>query len=146
MPAIKANAWAARREGARGFRCATKNPAQAGPEGHGQVIAIIRGIGETCPVKAVKAWLQAAGIIEGPIFRPVAKGGRLGSRRLTGKSVCTLVQAYAGRLGLDGDAFCTHSLRSGLMRDVSRHKSIDVLQAYARDADLFRDHAGAGLL
>jgi integrase len=123
------------------------------------VIAIIRGIGETCPVKAVKAWLQAAGIIEGPIFRPVAKGGRLGSRRLTGKSVCTLVQAYAGRLGLDGDAFGAHSLRSGFltsaarrgasvfkMRDVSRHKSIDVLQAYVRDADLFRDHAGAGLL
>jgi hypothetical protein len=25
------------------------------------------------------------------------------------------------------------------MRDVSRHKSMDVLQAYVRDADLFRD-------
>jgi hypothetical protein len=32
------------------------------------------------------------------------------------------------------------------MRDVSRHKSMDVLQAYVRDADLFRDHAGAALL
>jgi hypothetical protein len=32
------------------------------------------------------------------------------------------------------------------MRDVSRHKSMDVLQAYVRDADLFRDHAGIGLL
>jgi hypothetical protein len=32
------------------------------------------------------------------------------------------------------------------MRDVSRHKSMDMLQAYVRDADLFRDHAGAGLL
>ena len=27
------------------------------------------------------------------------------------------------------------------MRDVSRHKSMDVLQAYVRDADMFRDHA-----
>jgi hypothetical protein len=26
------------------------------------------------------------------------------------------------------------------MRDVSRHKSMDVLRAYVRDADLFRDH------
>jgi hypothetical protein len=26
------------------------------------------------------------------------------------------------------------------MRDVSRHKSMDVLQAYVHDADLFRDH------
>jgi hypothetical protein len=32
------------------------------------------------------------------------------------------------------------------MRDVSRHKSMDVLQAYVRAADLFRDQAGAGLL
>jgi hypothetical protein len=32
------------------------------------------------------------------------------------------------------------------MRDVPRHKSMDALQAYVRDADLFRDHAGAGLL
>ena len=61
--------------------------------------------------------------------------------------------------GLDGAAFGAHSLRSGFltsaarrgasifkMRDVSRHKSMDVLQAYVRDADLFRDHAGAGLL
>jgi hypothetical protein len=32
------------------------------------------------------------------------------------------------------------------MRDVSRHACMDVLQAYVRDADLFRDHAGAGLL
>jgi hypothetical protein len=53
----------------------------------------------------------------------------------------------------------THSLRSGFltsaarrgasvlkMRAVSRHKSMDVLRAYVRDADLFRDHAGAGLL
>jgi hypothetical protein len=32
------------------------------------------------------------------------------------------------------------------MKDVSRRKSLDVLQAYVRDADLFRYHAGAGLL
>jgi len=32
------------------------------------------------------------------------------------------------------------------MRSVSRHKSIDVLSSYVRDADAFTDHAGAGLL
>jgi integrase len=67
--------------------------------------------------------------------------------------------AYARRLGLDAADFSGHSLRSGFltsaarrgasvfkMRDVSRHKSMDVLQGYVRDADMFRDHAGAGLL
>jgi DDE superfamily endonuclease len=29
-----------------------------------------------CAVEAVKAWLAASGISEGPLFRPVAKGGR----------------------------------------------------------------------
>jgi site-specific recombinase XerD len=127
-------------------------------EGHGVTVAVVRG-GTCCPVKAVKGWLAAAGITEGPIFRPVAKGGKVGDRRLAAKSVCDITKAYAGRVGLDGAAYGAHSLRSGFltsaarrgasvfkMRDVSRHKSIDVLQAYVRDADLFRDHAGAGLL
>jgi site-specific recombinase XerD len=84
---------------------------------------------------------------------------RLGTERLKAEAVCDIVQAYAARLGLKAADFGAHSLRSGFltsaarrgasvfkMRDVSRHKSMDVLQAYVRDADLFRDHAGAGLL
>jgi hypothetical protein len=77
----------------------------------------------------------------------------------TAKSVCDLVKHYAGRLGLTPADFGAHSLRSGFltsaarrgasvfkMRDVSRHKSMDALQASVRDADMSRDHAGAGLL
>ena len=89
----------------------------------------------------------------------MAKGGRLSARWLSAKAVCEIVKAYAGRLGLKAADFGAHSLRAGFltsaarrgasvfkMRDVSRHKSMDVLQAYVRNADLFRDHAGAGLL
>jgi len=124
----------------------------------GATIAIIRG-GACCRVRALKEWLDAARIESGPLFRPVAKGGRPGAQRLTGKSVCDLVKAYAEQLGLKAADFGAHSLRAGFltsaarrgasvfkMRDVSRHKSMDVLQGYVRDADLFRDHAGAGLL
>jgi integrase len=127
-------------------------------EGQGVTIAIVRG-GACCPVKALRAWLDAAGITEGPVFRPVRKGGNVRDQRLSAKSVNDIVKAYADQVGLDGAAFGAHSLRSGFltsaarrgarifkMRDVSRHKSMDVLQAYVRDADLFRDHAGAGLL
>ncbi len=32
------------------------------------------------------------------------------------------------------------------MQEVSRHKSLDVLQGYVRDAGKFDDHAGEGLL
>jgi len=63
-------------------------------EGQGATIAIIRG-GTSCPVKAVKAWLDAAGISEGPIFRPVRKGSKVRQSRLTAKSVCDLTKSYA---------------------------------------------------
>ena len=52
-----------------------------------------------------------------------------------------------------------HSLRAGFvtsaaaagatvwkMQAVTRHKSLDVLSGYVRDADAFRDHAGEGFL
>jgi site-specific recombinase XerD len=127
-------------------------------EGAGAVVAVCRG-SIACPVAAVRDWLAAAGITEGPLFRPVNKGGRLLPDRLAAQSVALIVKTYAARLGLDADAFSGHSLRSGFltsaaargaslfkMVDVSRHKSVDVLRGYVRDADAFRDHAGAGLL
>jgi hypothetical protein len=73
--------------------------------------------------------------------------------------VANIVKFYAGRIGLDARTFSGHSLRSGSltsaaangasifkMMDVSRHKSIDNLRTYVRDAELFKNHAGAGLL
>jgi hypothetical protein len=74
--------------------------------------------------------------------------------------VVGIVKAYAARAGLDASTFFSgHSLRAGFlasaagkgasifkMMDVSRHKSADTLRGYGRDAELFKDHAGAGLL
>jgi formate dehydrogenase assembly factor FdhD len=61
--------------------------------------------------------------------------------------------------GLEPSAFFGHALRAGFltsaaangasifkMMDVSRHKSVDTLRGYVRDAELFKDHAGTGLL
>jgi len=49
-----------------------------------------------------------------------------------------------------GAGFLTSAAGKGAsifkMMDVSRHKSVDTLRGYVRDADLFKDHAGAGLL
>jgi hypothetical protein len=58
----------------------------------GEVIAIDRGTA-TCPVKAVKAWMAAAGISEGALFRPVAKGGRLQATRLSDRSVADMAES-----------------------------------------------------
>jgi len=127
-------------------------------EGGGVTIAVVPGA-VTCPVKAVRAWLEAAKIVDGPVFRAVGKGGRVSISRLSDKSVANIVKIYAERLGLDPASFAGHSLRSGFltsaaargasifkMMDVSRHKSVDTLRGYVRDAELFKDHAGTGLL
>jgi site-specific recombinase XerD len=103
--------------------------------------------------------LDAAGIESGALFRSVNKAGRVAAARLTDRSVANIVKAMAGSVGLDDSTFSGHSLRSGFltsaaangasifkMMDVSRHKSVDTLRGYVRDAELFRDHAGAGLL
>jgi len=112
-----------------------------------------------CPVAALKAWLEAAGITVGPVFRPIAKGDRVQHARLTDRSVADIVKAHAKRAGLDPKLFAGHSLRSGFlisaaargasifkMADQSRHKSMDTLRGYVRDAEIFKDHAGQGLL
>jgi site-specific recombinase XerD len=127
-------------------------------DGEGATVAIARGT-EACPVRAVREWLDAAGIESGPIFRPINKAGVVGAQRLTDQSVALIVKAYAGHAGLDAKLFAGHSLRAGFltsaagngasifkMMDVSRHKSVDTLRGYVRDAELFKDHAGAGLL
>ena len=72
------------------------------------------------------------------------------------QGVALVVKARAAAAGLDVALFSGHSLRSGFlteaagqpganvfkMREVSRHKSLDILSAYVRDPDAFRDHAG----
>jgi site-specific recombinase XerD len=127
-------------------------------ESEGRTIAIARG-DIACPAKALSAWMDAAGIKSGPIFRPVNKAGDPAEARLTDRSVANIVKAYAGRCGFDAAQFAGHSLRAGFitssaakgkslfkMMDVSGHRSVDTLRGYVRDAELFKDHAGAGLL
>ena len=127
-------------------------------EGQGVTIAIARG-DIACPVRALRDWLGAADIDAGPLFRPINKADRVAQARLTDRSVANIVKAYAERAGFEASTFSGHSLRSGFltsaaangasifkMMDVSRHKSVETLRGYVRDAEIFKDHAGAGLL
>ena len=127
-------------------------------EGLGATIAIVPG-SIACPVEATRNWIEAAGITDGPLFRPIGRSGRIIARQLSDRAVAEVVKAHAHRIGLNAADFSGHSLRSGFltsaarqgasifkMMDVSRHKSVDTLRGYVRDAELFRDHAGSGLL
>jgi integrase len=127
-------------------------------EGLGATIAITHGA-TACPVEATRQWLKASGIPAGSLFRPITRAGKISDRRLSARAVAELVKTHACRAGFKTADFSAHSLRSGFltsaaargasifkMMDVSRHKSVDTLRGYVRDAEMFRNHAGAGLL
>ncbi len=67
--------------------------------------------------KALTAWLEAAGITEGPIFRRIWKN-RIGPALLPG-SVAKIVKRRAAKAGLVGD-FAGHSLRSGFVTEAGK--------------------------
>ena len=94
------------------------------------------------------------------MFRPLWKGGkRVRDARLSDHAVARIVQARALAAGLDPARYAGHSLRAGFVtaaaragadiwkiQQVSRHKSMQVLSGYVRDARLFDDHAGEPFL
>jgi integrase len=110
----------------------------------------------TCPVRALRDWLERATIAHGPIFRPVDRHGTIKPTRLTDQSVALIVKRCATAVGLDRRRYSGHSLRSGLataaaMADVSErsimaqtgHKSLPVVRRYIRTGSLFRRNAAA---
>lgn len=96
-------------------------------EARGAEVAVLYGSHpQTCPVRAVRAWLRVlaeAGITEGPLLRPVDRHGRIGGmplasgrkgERLTGHSVSEIIRTAARRAGLpDPERYSGHSVRSG---------------------------------
>jgi integrase len=106
-------------------------------EGEGAVIAIARGA-ITCPVRALRDWLDEADIESGALFRSVNKAGVVASARLTDRSVANIVKAMAGNVGLDASAFSAHSLRSGFLTSAaSNGASIFKMMDVCSSSDAF---------
>jgi site-specific recombinase XerD len=129
-------------------------------EGLGQSVAVPRGA-TADPIAALKAWIAASGITSGPVFVRIwnKRNQRVTDQRLHGRCIASIVKKGAARLGFDVSSFGAHSLRSGLVTsavkrgvsllkicDQTRHKSIEMLRVYCRDAELFVGNAAAGLL
>jgi len=129
--------------------------AKTDQEGQGQVVAIPYGMhAATCPVKALQAWLKAASITEGPIFRAVTARGRVAATRLSDRSVANIVKRAALAAGLEPALYSGHSLRAGLAtqaaasgveeRDImrqTRHKSVTIARRYIRQGTRWQNNA-----
>jgi integrase len=134
---------------------------KADQEGQGRQVPVAFGAHpETCPVRALAAWLHAAGIVEGALFRAVDRHGHVSSRPLEPGSIARILKKGARRSGM-GEAevanIAGHSLRSGTAttaaiagaseRQISAltgHRSREV-RRYIRDANLFRASAAGRL-
>lgn len=126
-------------------------------EGKGRQLPIPRGRHEaTCPVRALRRWMDTQGITEGPLFVRLDPGGR--GKRLNGRAVALLVKQAAARAGLDPDMFSGHSLRRGFATEAARagasereiakttgHASMAVLRSYIEAGTIFEGCAGRNL-
>jgi len=128
-------------------------------EGAGREVGLPFGASpETCPVRALRQWLDRAAIREGPVFRSVGRYGHVSRRGLHTDSIGKLLKRAAGRAGLKVEELGGHSLRAGcvtqaamngvrefvIMRQTG-HKAIATLRRYKRSGEIFRENAAAGL-
>jgi integrase len=117
-------------------------------EGLGRTVFIPYAKGSRCPVKALNAWLELAGISEGPLFRAVNRHDNVvDGKALTPQSVALIVKSSVRKMSGDAaaKAVAGHSLRAGYcteaatvglqpfqIREQTGHKSDSTLARYIR--------------
>jgi site-specific recombinase XerD len=123
--------------------------------GNGRKIGIPFGShAATCPVRAVKEWLVASALTDGPLFRGLTNSGYLRENGLSDRMVARIVKRCVENAGYDAKLFAGHSLRAGLataaalagvsersIQNQTGHKSLVTLRRYIRDGSLFKDNA-----
>lgn len=86
-------------------------------EGAGRKVGLPFGAhAQTCPVRALRAWLTAAGMKEGAVFRSVNRHGQIAKRGLYRDSIGPILKRAAKRAHMKAKPIAGHSLRSGMVR------------------------------
>ena len=123
------------------------------PEAEGDRIVLAAGEhAATCPVRALRAWLSAAGIHGGPVFRGITRHGTIRAGALSGESIRLIVVKRAGLAGLEAtrlEPISPHGLRAGFVTTAyrngvpdeeimghTRHRSLTVMRSYVRRSKL----------
>ena len=125
-------------------------------EGKGASVAIPFGSHQpTCPVRALRMWLEASEIAEGPLFRGVNRHGKVSADGLHPNSIAGIVKRTCTAAGYNPVQFAGHSLRAGLATQAAngvseriimrqtQHRSVTTLRRYIREGSLFRENAAA---
>lgn len=125
--------------------------------GEGRVASVHYGNGH-CPVKALRDYLDAAGIESGAVFRTTGRWGNVRDNRMSGKSINRAVKSAADAAGLDSSEVGAHSLRAGhvtqrkvsgdsndAIMDQTGHSSESTMRRYDRAAKEFRHNVSDSL-
>nr|WP_210314601.1 site-specific integrase [Rhizobium lentis] len=99
------------------------------------------------PVEALNAWLAAAKIDGGSVFRGIDRWGHVSRRALDPKAVNDIVKQRVRMAGLEVGEFSAHGLRSGYLTEAanrgiplpeameqSRHRSVQQASSYYNSA------------
>jgi len=99
------------------------------------------------PVEALNAWLAAAKIDKGSVFRGIGRWGTVSRRALDPQSVNAILKQRAEMAGLEPGEFSAHGLRSGYLTEAanrgiplpeameqSRHRSVQQASSYYNNA------------
>ncbi|MBY3417217.1 site-specific integrase [Rhizobium laguerreae] len=99
------------------------------------------------PVEALNAWMTAAKIESGSIFRAIGRWGTISRRAIDPQSVNAILKQRAVLAGLDSGDFSAHGLRSGYLTEAanrgvplpeameqSRHRSVQQASSYYNSA------------
>jgi integrase len=112
-------------------------------EGAGREVGLPFGAShDTCPVRALRLWLDSAGIREGAVFRSVGRYGHVSGHGLHSDSIGKLLKRAAGRAGLKVEEL--GAIRSGLLRHPGRHERRARVHHHAADGS--QDHCDAAAL
>jgi integrase len=139
-------------------------------DARGTRLWVPKGRTDLCPAAALEAWLGAAAITKGPLFRriwrlppprtrkgatrkPVADRYRIGTNPIDTDSIALIVKNWTGLAGFDAAAFAGHSLRRGAissgvaqgvhiarLEQFSGHASLKSLEEYFELDELRRNH------
>lgn len=95
------------------------------------------------PVEALNAWMAAAMIDNGSVFRGIGRWGTVSRRAIDPQTVNAIIKQRAVMAGLDPTEISAHGLRSGYLTEAanrgiplpepmeqSRHKSVQQASSY----------------